>query len=117
MFSREIGDTFEYKKGKKKYILKCQASRHGICDNCFFKERMTNYNGYQYWGCSLDDDIREDLVGDCDGYCVVLDREIDPSKEITKDDITELTKAIKSIGEAMKIVEMFKQLNENNKNV
>jgi hypothetical protein len=48
-------------------------------------------------------------------YTIVVNSIKDLDEEITKSDIQDLTKAIKSIGDAFKIVEAFKQISEQQK--
>lgn len=131
MFKREIGETFEYRSGDKIYTLKtCEPIgnaevlfsnnevRCEACKGCFFS------NGYV---CKRDE--KDKLItglcahNGCCGYNIntyvdriyVMNSVKDLFKEINKDDVEQLTKAIKSIGDSVKIVELFKQVLENNK--
>ena len=109
MIRRRIGDEFEYRKDNIVYTLECVERTCDNCEGCFFK----NENHH----CRY-------VVGDCDfkylgqgkGYApamaFVCIRTKNLDDEITKSDMEELTKAIKSIGESFKIVEVFKRLAE-----
>lgn len=109
MIRRRIGDEFEYRKGNIVYTLQCVERTSDSCEGCFLKNEK--------YHC-------RDVVGLCDsiylgkevGYSLpmafVCIRTKNLNNEITKSDIGELTKAIKSIGESFKIVEAFKRLAE-----
>ena len=112
MIRRRIGDTFEYRKDHFVYTLQCVERTGTGCDGCFFQDLKPCHH----------------IVGECDskylggdkGYALPMAftciHKKDLNDEITKSNVEELTKAIKSIGESFKIVELFKQLAEKAKN-
>ena len=114
MIRRRIGDTFEYRKNGIVYTLQCVERTTNACDGCFFHD-------YGLKPC-------QHIVGECEskylgrdaGYAPAMAftciHRKDLNDEITKMDVEELTKAIKSIGESFKIVEVFKRLAEQQQN-
>lgn len=123
MYHRQNGDKFDIERKNKIYHLRTYEA--DSCDGCMF------YTPSNMGKCSRTK-IEEAITGECrtpkaswydqkaktiykeyqTNRIFVLDSITDTSKEITRENIEELTKSVKSIGEAFKIVEVFKQLAE-----
>ena len=108
MIRRRIGDEFEYREDNIVYTLQCVERISNSCKGCFFANKQP---------CGH-------VAGHCDAMYLGQGKDYTPAMafvcirtknlddEITKSDLGELTKAIKSIGESFKIVEVFKRLAE-----
>ena len=108
MIRRRIGDEFEYRKDNMVYTLQCVERTSDNCEGCFFENKKPCRH----------------VAGNCDSVYLGQGKGYSPAMafvcvriknlndEITKSDVEELTKAIKSIGESFKIVEVFKRLAE-----
>ena len=122
MYNRKNGDKFDIERKDKVYHLRTYET--DSCDGCVFYRPSASVEKCSRTG------QEKCITGECRtlscayrGYpeykthrIFVLDSITDLSKEITKENIEELTKSVKSIGEAFKIVEVFKQLAEKQNN-